>query len=111
LFLADRDVRCLPAARALLPLSVLVAIGMPLVALDTSRTIAGTLWPAMLVAAAIVVGRLGADRARAVLARVSPVALFLVIVIAWNTNLVYAGWRSAAKVMLYLVGHGVVPPS
>jgi hypothetical protein len=84
---------------------------MPLIALDTSRTIAGTLWPAMLVAAAIVVSRLGAERARAVLARVAPVALFMVIVLAWNTHLVYAGWRSGANVVLYLVGHGLVPPS
>ena len=111
LFLADRDVRHLPAARALLLLSLLAAIGMPLIALDTSRTIAGTLWPAMLVAAAIVVSRLGAERARAVLARVAPVALFMVVVLAWNTHLVYAGWRSGANVVLYLVGHGLVPPS
>jgi hypothetical protein len=95
----------------LLLLSLVVAIGMPLMALDTSRTIAGTLWPAMLVAAAIVVSRLGAERARAVLARVAPVALFMVIVLAWNTHLVYAGWRSGANVVLYLVGHGLVPPS
>jgi len=111
LFLADRDVRNLPVARALLILSLLAAIGMPLLALDTSRTIAGTLWPAMLVTAAIVVDRLGVGRVRAVLGRVAPVALVLVIVIAWNTHLVYPGWRSGANVLLYLVGHGTVPSS
>jgi hypothetical protein len=81
------------------------ALGMPLLALDTSRTIATTLWPAMLLAAAIIVERLGADCARAVLARTAPVALVLVIVIAWNTHLVYPGWRSGADLLLYLLGH------
>ncbi len=92
-------------------LALLAAIGMPLLALDTSRTIATTLWAPALVTAAIVVHRLGAERARAVLARISPVALVLVIVIAWNTHMVYAGWRTGANVVLYLVGHGSVPSS
>jgi len=90
-------------------LALLAATGMPLLALDTSRTIATTLWAPMLVTAAIVVDRLGAERAQAVLARVAPAALILVIVIAWNTHLVYAGWRSGVDVILYLVGHGAVP--
>jgi hypothetical protein len=111
LFLANRDVRHLPAARALFVLALLAAIGMPLLALDTSRTIATTLWAPTLVTAAIVLDRLGAERARAVLARMSPVALVLVIVMAWNTHLVYAGWRTGGNVILYLVGHGSVPTS
>ena len=109
LFLADRRVRNLPAARALLVLALLTASGMPLLALDTSRTIATTLWPGMLLTAGIVVDRLGAQSARAVLARIAPVALILVIVIAWNTHLVYPGWRSGADVLLYLVGHHALP--
>ena len=109
LFLADRRARNLPAARALLLLALLTAVGMPLLALDRSRTIATTLWPAMLLTAGIVVDRLGAERARAVLARIAPVALILVIVVAWNTHLVYPGWRSGADVLLYLVGHHALP--
>ncbi len=109
LFLADRRVRNLPAARALLVLAVLTAVAMPLVALDTSRTTATTLWPAMLLTAGIVVDRLGADLARALLGRIAPVALIVVIVIAWNTHLVYPGWRSGADLMLYLVGHHALP--
>jgi hypothetical protein len=111
LFLANRDVRHLPAARALFVLALLAAIGMPLIALDASRTIATTLWAPMLVTVGIVVDRLGADRVQAVLARIAPVALVLVIVIAWNTHLVYAGWRTGANMIVYLVGHGGVPTS
>jgi len=111
LFITNRDVRHLQAARALFVLALLAAIGMPMLALDASRTIATTLWAPMLVTAAIVVDRLGAERARAVLDLISPVALVLVIVIAWNTHLVYAGWRTGANMVLYLVGHGSVPTS
>jgi hypothetical protein len=109
LLLVDRRVRNLPAARALFVLALLTAIGMPLLALDTSRTIATTLWPAMLLTVGIVVDRLGVQTARAVLARIAPVALILVIVVAWNTHLVYPGWRSGADVLLYLVGHHALP--
>ena len=111
LLLANRDVFRLRVARALCVLALLAAVGMPLVALDTSRTIATTLWAPMLVAAAIIVDKLGAERAQAVFARVAPVALVVVIVIAWNTSLVYPGWRSGANVILYLLGHGAVPTS
>jgi hypothetical protein len=109
LFLVDRRVRQFAAARALLVLALLTAIGMPLLALDTTRTIATTLWPAMLLTAGIVVDRLDAELARAVLARIAPVALIVVIVVVWNTHLVYPGWRSGADVMLYLVGHHALP--
>jgi hypothetical protein len=109
LILLDRRVRHLAAARAMLVLALLTAIGMPLLALDTSRTIATTLWPAMLLTTGIVVDRLGAELARAVLARIAPVALILVIVVAWNTHLVYPGWRSGADLLLYLVGHHALP--
>jgi hypothetical protein len=109
LFLVDRRVRNLAAARALLVLALLAALGMPLLALDTSRTIATTLWPAMLLTVGIVVDRLGVQSARAVLARIAPVAFILVIVVAWNTHLVYPGWRSGADVLMYLVGHHALP--
>ncbi len=47
----------------------------------------------------------------ALLARIAPVALILVIVIAWNFShpSVYPGWRSGADVLLYLVGHHALP--
>jgi hypothetical protein len=111
LFLVDRQVRNLRAARALLVLALLAATGMPLLALDTSRTIATTLWPALLLTAGIIVDRLGAQSARALLARIAPAALILVVVVAWNTHLVYPGWRSGADVLLYLVGHHALPAS
>ena len=54
-------------------------------------------------------GQAGCPIARALLARIAPVALILVIVVAWNTHLVYPGWRSGADLMLYLVGHHALP--
>jgi hypothetical protein len=92
LFLAARDVRSLRPVRWLLGLSVCVVLGVPLIALDTSRIAAGSLWPALLVVTMIVISKLGVERSRALLARIAPVALLLVIVLAWNVFLTYPGW-------------------
>ena len=110
LLLVDPEVRHLRVAQGFFGLSLLAAMCMPLFVLDTSRIIAGTLWPGMLATTQIVFGTLGSARTRVVLGRLAPVALLLVIVLAWGNQLVYAGWRSLLHIVHYLVG-GPTPSS
>jgi hypothetical protein len=111
LFLVDREVRPLSVARAFFGLSLLASMGIPLLALDTSRILVGILWPGMLATTHITLKTLTVVRARSLLARIAPVALLLVIVVAWNNSLVYAGWRSLLEFVRYLLGASPSPPS
>jgi hypothetical protein len=104
LLLVDPEVRHLRVAQVFFGLSLLAAMGMPLIALDTSRVTAGVLYPGMLASAQIIFGTLGNVRTRIVLAHLAPVALLLVIVLAWSDKLVYAGWRSLLHIVHYLLG-------
>ena len=110
LFLVDREVRPLTMARAFFGLSLLASMGIPLLALDTSRILVGILWPGMLATTDITFKRLTVVQARNVLARMAPVALLLVIVVAWNNSLVYAGWRSLLEFARFLLGASPAPP-
>ena len=110
LFLVDREVRPLTMARAFFGLSLLASMGIPLLALDTSRILVGILWPGMLATTDITFKRLNVVQARNVLARMAPVALLLVVVVAWNNSLVYAGWRSLLEFARYLLGASPAPP-
>jgi hypothetical protein len=110
LHLVDHEVRRFTAARAFFCLSLLASMGIPLLALDTSRILVGILWPGMLATTDITFKKLTVAHARRVLARLAPVALLLVIVVAWNNTLVYAGWRSLLEFARYLLGASPAPP-
>jgi hypothetical protein len=65
----------------------------------------------MLATTHIALKRVTVVRARRVVARMGPVALLLVMVVAWNNRLVYAGRRSLLEFARYLLGASPSPPS
>jgi hypothetical protein len=111
LFLADREIRNFAAARAMAALAVAMCVVFPFFVLDQSRVLATVLWPGILLTASLTLRRMSPDAARAVLGRMAPAALLLVVVLVWDNGLVYAGWRSIGLFLGYVFGHAPIPVS
>lgn len=109
IFFLDRHVRAVASARVFVVLSVGVALVLPFIVLDASRLVSQALWPSALVAADLVIVKLGPERARLVLNRLAPVSLVVVIVLIWSSHFVYAGWDHLSHLLLYFVGHYKTP--
>lgn len=105
LLLLDPRVRRLVAARVFFDAAVVIALFLPLLVLDASRIVAGTLWPGMLLAVQLAVVRLGPGPARSCMARLLPAALVVVVVLDWDGSLVYAGWDHLYRFLEFMWGH------
>lgn len=103
--------RRVPAARALLMAAVPVALLMPFVVLDETRIVASAMWAPVLLAAALTVERLPTEDVDALIRRMAPIALAVIVVIAWDGQLVYPGWEHASNVVQYIFTHKPIPAS
>jgi hypothetical protein len=109
MMVVSREVRSLAAAKALFVMAVVASVVVPLVAVDETRITAGALWAPMLLTAAIIVRRVETKRVDALLRRLLPVAVILVIVVVWDGSLVYAGWHGAWNFVNYILGRQPIP--
>lgn len=109
LFLTRRGVWRHPAAKALFVLALLVSVVVPLIALDPTRIASGALWPSELFVAAATIGRTSVRTTRRVLLRTAPFALVLVLMVVWDSNLVYAGWDAIGTFLRTLFGQLPLP--
>jgi hypothetical protein len=108
-FLVDRDIRVMVEAKWFFLGSVAVAVFLPVVILDESRLIAGMLWPGLLLVACLAAQRLSNEQLLAVLTRLAPVAVIMVIFLAWTDHVAYAGPRSIVHFIEYLLGDRRIP--
>jgi hypothetical protein len=104
-------IRVVRAARVFVTAAAVASVAVPFLAIDESRITASVLWASVLVTARLVVTRVPVDKLRPVLIGVVPAALLVVVVLAWDSKLVYAGWSSLWHVATFLTGHGAAPPA
>ena len=103
LFLLDRRVWAMACSHWLVGMSVVTSLALPLVVLDASRLVASTLWPSVLVVTDRVISTLSRADIVALLGRLLPFAL-VVVVLDWDGTLVYAGWDYLLHLLGFLVG-------
>ena len=109
LMIFDKRTRQLRAAKALIVMSLLATIAIPLIAVDETRILAGALWAPLLLTASIIARRIDDKAMRALLRRLLPWALVLVVVVVWDGSLVYAGWHGAWQFANYILGRQPIP--
>ncbi len=109
IFLSAPEIRSLRGTWILLGSGVAASILVPLIAVDQSRVVASVLYPVLLVAAVRIHSLLDAATLHRVLDRCLPAALLFVMPLAWDGQLVYAGWRHLANLLAFLVHGGPLP--
>lgn len=105
LLIASRPALSVRAIRGFLLISIAIAVVLPFFILDETRVISGALWAPLLLAGSILISRSSPSEIERLLKRLLPVAALAVIVIAWDGNLVYAGWRSGWQFFAYVFQH------
>ncbi len=109
ILLSAREVRSLRGTSILLGSGVAASFLIPLIAVDESRVVASVLYPVLLVAAVEIHAQLDVQRLHRVLDRCLPAALLFVMPLAWDGQLVYAGWRHLVELLAFLAHGGVLP--
>jgi hypothetical protein len=108
-FLASNEARHLPAVRCCLVLAILATLVVPIVALDETRVTASIMWAPLLFVATCCVREIEAKDMNKLLRRLIPFALVMILVVAWDGSLVYAGWHGASNFVGYLFLHHSIP--
>ncbi len=93
LIFLKREARVRKAARALCAVAVVASAAVPLVVLDQSRIVSGTLWAAALFAARDIAGSLSEEQLDGLLRRVTLPAFVFPVMLVWSGQIVYAGWQ------------------